>query len=193
MATCYKHSEYGSTEEVDIKTIPLSTWMVGSKPSIIRLVSSVPDDCFFLLPAYQQDGVLTDWQPQITGKAKRCETFVQAAQREILEEIGFSFFPRSLHLVHTQHEKMSDVHFFVVPLETHATGSDDILVRTECTSRSCYDDDYRRRVSIHLVFRGHIADLKTIIATRKRISSSDTGGTVIFAVPKTVLLSYLLP
>jgi hypothetical protein len=48
------------------------------------------------------------------------------------------------------------------------------------------------RISAHVVFTGTEAELITTLAERRRIASSDTGGSVIFAVPKATLLSYLV-
>ena len=200
MPLCYKHSECGTTtEKIDITSIPLSTWFVGTKPTVQRVVNSVPDGSYFLLPAYLNRGVLTDWQPQISGKAKVCETSFKtiisgatlAAQREILEEIGFAFSLSSLILHGSELDKRSSVYFFSALMSARAIGSTDTVIRTECTVRATYTDDPSIRISAHVAFVGSESELFTTLATRKRIASSDTGGFIIFAVPKATLLSYI--
>lgn len=194
MSTCFKHSECGVTERIDIKTIPLSTWLVGKKSTVRSVVNAAPDDSYFFLPAYTKRGVLTDWQPQISGKAKLSEASVSsslAAQREILEEIGFSFPLAALTYHGGEVDKGSTVNFYSVLMSSRAIGSVDTTIRTECSSRATDVDERRVRVSAHVVFTGTESELVTTLAERKRIASSDTGGSVIFAIPKAVLLTYL--
>jgi hypothetical protein len=193
MSTCFKHNECGTTERIDINTVPLSTWLVGKKSTVRGVVNAAPEGSYFLLPAYLKRGMLSDWQPQISGKAKVCEASSSslAAQREILEEIGFAF-PLTVLTYHGgEIDKGSTVNFFSASMSSRAIGSVDSTIRTECSSRATDIDERRMRISAHVVFTGTESELVTTLAERKRIASTDTGGSVIFAVPKAILLSYL--
>ncbi len=199
MSTCYKHSECGNTERIDITKIPLSTWLVGTKPTLHSIVSAAPDDSYFLLPAYLKRGVLSDWQPQISGKAKVCEAASGVgsgpklgAQREILEEIGFAFPLTAITSLGSEVDKRATVNFFTVDMGSRASGAADATIRTECSARAGDADERSVRVSVHLMFTGTEVDLIKTLAERRRIASADTGGSVIFAVPKVTLLSYLV-
>jgi len=199
MPNCYKHSECGSTERIDITSVPLSTWMVGKKSAVRSVVNSAPVGSYFLLPAYLKRGVLSDWQPQISGKAKVCEASVGtmgsgailATQREILEEIGFAFPLSALTYHGGAFDKGSTVNFFSALISARAVGAEDTKIRTECTARAPDTDDRSMRISAHVIFTGTEDELVATLAERKRISSTDTGGSVIFAIPKEVLLTYL--
>jgi predicted NUDIX family NTP pyrophosphohydrolase len=200
MSACYKNSECGSTERIDITTVPLSTWLVGKKSTVRGVVNAAPDGSYFLLPAYLKRGVLSDWQPQISGKAKVCEAesstmgsgSLLAAQREILEEIGFAFPLTAIAYHGGETDNGSTVNFFSVMMTSRVVGAADTTIRASCTTRAGDADERRMRISAHVVFTGTEAELITTLAERRRIASSDTGGSVIFAVPKATLLSYLV-
>ena len=59
-----------------------------------------------------------EWQTQISGKAKIGETMVDAAQREIFEEIGIAFDTNTIYNSYLDYEKFKgcDVAYFSVPL-----------------------------------------------------------------------------
>ena len=114
-----------------------------------------------------------DSQPTITGKAKYGESFVDAARREIAEEIGgYCNLSGIKPLISIKNE--IEIHTFVVNVSRIVP-----VVRVPAKSKA--PDDYKRRVEI--VFFGTIVEFESVLRQIRIRSREETDIMGVMAYP----------
>ena len=188
----YIHAE-NSNELVECipNTDKISKWVSGSWKKSKNLIKNKISDGFLILPMYDDN----EWQTQISGKAKIGETMVDAAQREIFEEIGIAFDTNTIYNSYLDYEKFKgcDVAYFSLNLKDSI---DNLNYNYDIIKRRCYDrqsleDEKRKRVSVFI----YINDLnnKKInkLLARNRLLCDDEAGKNILILDKTKMYNLM--
>jgi predicted NUDIX family NTP pyrophosphohydrolase len=173
----------------------LSSWVSGSWRKTKQLIKNKING-FLILPMYLDDlGKQNEWQCQISGKAKHGETLAEAAQREILEEIGLLFDISTFHNSFLDYEKFKgcDVAYYAINLkEVLEVSSKDYDINiSKCNERKTNVDDVHKRVSVFIYFNDIDKEFFDKIIKRKRIISNDEAGKVILLIHKNDILPHL--
>lgn len=188
----YIHTE-NSNELIECipNTDKISKWVSGSWKKSKNLIKNKISDGFLILPMYDDN----EWQTQISGKAKIGESMVDAAQREIFEEIGIAFDTNTIYNSYLDYEKFKgcDVAYFSLNLKDSI---DNLNYHYDIIKRRCYDrqsleDEKRKRVSVFI----HIDNLnnKKInkLLARNRLLCDDEAGKNILILDKTKMYNLM--
>lgn len=188
----YIHTE-NSNELIECipNTDKISKWVSGSWKKSKNLIKNKISDGFLILPMYDDN----EWQTQISGKAKIGESMVDAAQREIFEEIGIAFDTNTIYNSYLDYEKFKgcDVAYFSLNLKDSI---DNLNYHHDIIKRRCYDrqsleDEKRKRVSVFI----HIDNLnnKKInkLLARNRLLCDDEAGKNILILDKTKMYNLM--
>ena len=165
---------------------PVSTYLRGGRATVASVHRSLPAKSWLVLPCYlKRDGRFADWQSQIPGKMKEGETPLQAAQREVAEEIGV-FLPTSAFVCATSDR--GENHYIV---DMSAVVSDPTTIRRECEERASRRDD-RGRVVVYLYIKEEeLARHLPVVQSRSRVESGDSAGKLVFVVPASTVLAMI--
>jgi hypothetical protein len=189
----YIHTE-NSNEFIECSpnTNKISKWVSGSWKKAKNLIKNKISSGFLVLPMYDEE----EWQTQISGKAKIGETMVEAAQREILEEIGIAFDIKTIYNSYLDYEKFKgcDVAYFLLNLNDCVDNSsyNFNIIKRRCFDRQSLEDEKRKRVSVFL-YVNNISN-ETYIKTlkgRERLTSDDDAGKNILILDKTKLYNLM--
>lgn len=187
---------------VELKNYKSSRYYSGDPTTGIGILERfVPKNAYLIFPGYYHEGFYTrdldsldTWQAQISGKIKLSETPLQAAQREVIEEIGLIIPEENFKLVHEEKYvphtgNFRNIHYYLADLDFlpgDIKNPDDIL--EESMRRSMLTDNFQERVIVFAFTRFLNKTVKTILL-RKRLREDSSqenihdAGHLIFLVP----------
>lgn len=162
----------------------ISKWVSGSWKKAKKFIKEKLTNGLLILPMYDKE----EWQTQISGKRKKGETMYEAAQREILEEVGLAFDIITITKSYIDYEKFKgcDVAYFSINLSDSiepATNNYNEIVES-CKSRELLEDESNKRVSIFVHIDNLENDSINKILHRHRITSDDIAGKDILLLDK---------
>ena len=154
----------------------ISKWVSGSWKKSKKLIKEKINKGLLILPMYENE----EWQTQISGKGKKDETIYEAAQREILEEVGIAFDIETLSKSYIDYEKFKgcDVSYFSVDLNDSidSCSSDYDHIIESCKEREEHEDESKKRVSIFIHTDTVEDESINKILYRHRMTSDDAAG-----------------
>lgn len=170
----------------------ISKWVSGSWKKSKKLIKEKIDKGLLILPMYENE----EWQTQISGKVKQGETIYEAAQREILEEVGLAFDIQTISKSYVDYEKFKgcDVSYFLVNLkdsiETFTTNYNNVI--NSCKEKELNIDETKNRVSIFIYMDNIENESINKILHRHRILSDDIAGKDILLLDKIKLYKLMV-
>lgn len=211
----YSHLE--STNEIlKLKNyIPYSKYVCGNIMTSYNIINRyITDDSKIIVPGhfkslfqnvnYEVDNI-ESFQCQISGKCKINEPFINAAQREVFEEIGlflnktdFKEIHREIHS-YKNGKNNEDIHntvvYYLVNVDNIEIQKDNLL-KLEIETNSLIKDDYERRVVI-FAYTQDLNLCNESLINRKRIKQygieeQSCTGKYIFLPTKSIILNSLL-
>jgi hypothetical protein len=163
----------------------ISKWVSGSWKKSKNIIRNKISNGFLILPMYDDE----EWQTQISGKAKKGETMIEAAQREIFEEIGIAFNTNTIYDSYLDYEKFKgcDVAYFLLNLNDCIDSSDYNyeVIKRKCYERDSYEDEKRKRVSVFLYCSNTNEKNINKLLGRNRLACQDEAGKNILILDKT--------
>jgi hypothetical protein len=208
----YSHLEGCATFDKLKSFVPYSKYVCGNVMTSFNIINqNISSDSKLIVPAhfklingskisnFDVDNI-ESFQCQISGKCKNDESFVDAAQREVYEEIGLFLNTNDFKEVHREvhsykygknDEDINNLIVYYLVNVDEANVHNDRIRKIEIERNSLLEDDYGRRVVVFMYTKDLIDG--NIITNRNRIKQygveeeSFTGLYIFFPNRNTVL------